>query len=162
VSDPAAQAAGSTPAESPYQGLVPYGEDDADRFFGRDALAEIIAASLRARRLTVLYGPSGVGKSSVLMARVAHRLRERARTERAERGAARAVPIVFREWGKDPIAGLAAAVDGQAREFLPDGAEPPTTTTELGATLETWSRALGAKLLVILDQFEGYFLYREG
>ena len=40
---------GRTPtgrAETPYVGLVPYGEDDAAFFFGRDGESEIVAANL--------------------------------------------------------------------------------------------------------------------
>ena len=55
---------------SPFQGLVPYGEADADWFFGRREWTEIIIDNLRAYRLSILYGASGVGKSSVLNAGV--------------------------------------------------------------------------------------------
>ena len=64
---------------SPYVGLVPYEEDDAEFFFGRSHEAAIVRANLRSARLTILYGPSGVGKSSLLMAGVVHGLREEAR-----------------------------------------------------------------------------------
>jgi hypothetical protein len=63
---------------SPYRGLAPYGdsEDDAQLFFGRERDTEIVVANLIASRLTVLYGASGVGKSSLLRAAVARQLRE--------------------------------------------------------------------------------------
>lgn len=62
----------------PYQGLAPFGdtERDARNFFGRVRERDVIVANLLASRLTVLYGPSGVGKSSVLRAGVVRRLRE--------------------------------------------------------------------------------------
>ena len=41
-------------------------------FFGREREIEVIAANLVASRLTVLYGPSGVGKTSLLRAGVVH------------------------------------------------------------------------------------------
>jgi predicted AAA+ superfamily ATPase len=50
----------------PYKGLIPFGEDDAPIFFGREKWCTIIADNLLASPLTLLYGPSGVGKSSVL------------------------------------------------------------------------------------------------
>ena len=53
---------------SPYKGLVAYGEEDAQFFFGRDAEQELIIANMMASRLTLLVGPSGVGKSSLLRA----------------------------------------------------------------------------------------------
>ena len=49
---------------APYQGLRPFAERDAAYFFGRSTEAAIVAANLRSTRLTILYGPSGVGKSS--------------------------------------------------------------------------------------------------
>ena len=60
---------------SPYIGLVPFSEDDALVFFGRDRETKVISANLRTRRLTLLFGPTAVGKSSVLMAGVVPNLR---------------------------------------------------------------------------------------
>jgi hypothetical protein len=56
----------------PYIGLRPYtdSDDDRARFFGREQDQEIIMANLYAAPLTIFYGASGVGKSSVLMAGV--------------------------------------------------------------------------------------------
>ena len=70
VSAPAVEAGPTAGAarRSPYQGLVPYSEADADWFFGRDEWCEVVGDNLRAYRITVLYGSSGVGKSSVLRA----------------------------------------------------------------------------------------------
>jgi WD40 repeat protein len=51
---------------------------DALFFFGRDRDSQVIAANLMASRLTVLFGPTGVGKTSVLRAGVAHSLRQEA------------------------------------------------------------------------------------
>src|SRR5712691_8564235 len=103
----------------PYQGLAPYSEDDAGYFFGRESEREIIIANLMASRLTVLYGPSGVGKSSVLSAGVSHRLRSH--MERAGEDARVAV-TVFRDWKqRDVIGRLMADVEaaaGRARKGL--------------------------------------------
>lgn len=59
---------------APYVGLAPFGEGDADRFFGRDAERKRIIANLQASRFTLLYARSGVGKSSLLRAGVVARL----------------------------------------------------------------------------------------
>ncbi|HUJ93005.1 MAG TPA: hypothetical protein VLW05_09905, partial [Gaiellaceae bacterium] len=63
---------------SPYKGLAPFedSEQDALFFFGRERECEVAVANLLASKLTVLYGPSGVGKSSMLRAAVVRRLRE--------------------------------------------------------------------------------------
>jgi hypothetical protein len=60
---------------TPYVGLQPYSEADIEYFFGRERDQRIIAANLGAARLTILYGASGVGKSSVLLAGVVPNLR---------------------------------------------------------------------------------------
>ena len=78
-------------------------------FFGRVRETEVIAANLQASRLTVLYGPSGVGKSSVLRAGVAHRLRR-------ERDV---VVEVLETWSGDPRAALEEAL----RKRPADGAD---------------------------------------
>jgi len=148
--------------DSPYQGLVPYSEADADRFFGRDSEREIIISNLMARRLTLLYGESGVGKSSVLHAGVVHHLQLRARRDLAERGAARAVPIVFSSWRDDPIAALAGALREQGKEFVPGGGDLDLPrSAKLDELVDDASKALHAKILLILDQFEEYFVYHE-
>ncbi len=91
--------------ESPYKGLNAFEDTELDAllFFGRERETEIVVANLIASRLTVLYGPSGVGKSSLLRAAVARSLR--------------ALPeeplvVVFSSWSDDPNAALAEAVSG--------------------------------------------------
>jgi tetratricopeptide (TPR) repeat protein len=54
----------------PYVGVRPFRAEDGDRFHGRETEARDLAALWRANRLTVLYGASGVGKTSLLMAGV--------------------------------------------------------------------------------------------
>jgi WD40 repeat protein len=63
---------------APYKGLAPFEDSELDAllFFGREREREVIVANMLASKLTVLYGPSGVGKSSILGAAVARRLRE--------------------------------------------------------------------------------------
>jgi WD40 repeat protein len=63
---------------TPYKGLAPFEDSELDAllFFGRERETEIIVSNLLASKLTVLYGPSGVGKSSILRAAVVRRLRE--------------------------------------------------------------------------------------
>ena len=149
--------------ESPYKGLVPFEDSslDALRFFGRERENEIIAENLLAARLTVLYGPSGVGKTSVLRAGVAHRLREQARMNVEERGHPEFTVVLFDSWTEDPTRSLrAAARDALAAQFgsalLDDKDGEP-----LGGTLSRWTDALACDMLLVLDQAEEYFVYHE-
>lgn len=133
--------AGVVAPPSPYKGLAPFEDSDLDAmlFFGRERESEVIAANLMASRITVLYGPSGVGKSSVLRAGVAYRLRQEQQ----------AGVIVFSAWAGKPSAELIEAAGGRG-ESLPD------------ALADAADRA-GGDLYVILDQFEECFLYhRDG
>jgi len=122
---------------SPYKGLAPFEDSELDAllFFGRERESEVIAANLIAARLTVLFGPSGVGKSSVLRAGVAHRLRQEDGVE----------VVVFSTWAGDPVAGLVEACGGEG-DSLAD------------SLAEAAARA-GGDLYLILDQFEELFLY---
>lgn len=72
---------------SPYKGLMPYSEQDAPFFFGRETDRRIILSNLMALRLTLLYGASGVGKSSVLRGRSPRRAAARAEEDQRERQA---------------------------------------------------------------------------
>ncbi|SDZ75568.1 hypothetical protein SAMN05660964_00148 [Thiothrix caldifontis] len=60
---------------APYPGLRPYHEDEQDKFFGRDADAEVLIDKVLTNRLTLLFAASGVGKSSLLQAAVIPRLK---------------------------------------------------------------------------------------
>ncbi|SDK60800.1 tetratricopeptide repeat protein [Nonomuraea jiangxiensis] len=66
----------TTYRSEPYVGLRSYSREDHERFFGRGTKAYEIAVMWHAHRLTTLYGPSGVGKTSVLEAGVLPRLAE--------------------------------------------------------------------------------------
>ena len=141
---------------APYRGLAPFTESDADaqRFFGRDEEVRIIAANLVASRLTILYGPSGVGKSSLLRAGAIHRLR------RTPPGAAPVAVAYVGTWGEDPAQAVLSAVAEEAGRLAggppPD---PPPPGLPLDEALAAWQGLIGARLLVILDQFEEYCLY---
>ena len=83
------------PPSSPYKGLNAFEDSELDAllFFGREREREIVVANLIASRLTVLYGPSGVGKSSLLRAAVARSLRELPEEP---------LVVVFSRWSDDP------------------------------------------------------------
>jgi WD40 repeat protein len=128
--------------DSPYKGLDAFGESDLDAllFFGREREREIVVANLIAARLTVLYGPTGVGKSSLLRAGVARGLRELPEQP---------LVVVFDRWGDDPSSDLAAAVSHASGEPVGDG---------LVDVVERAQRA--ADLYLILDQAEEFFVYQ--
>ncbi|MET0398176.1 MAG: hypothetical protein ABW277_15350 [Longimicrobiaceae bacterium] len=63
-------------AENPWPGLESFRERDQPFFRGRDAEADELARRVRRERLCILYGVSGLGKSSLLQAGLFPRVRE--------------------------------------------------------------------------------------
>lgn len=150
---------------TPYQGLVPYDEQDAPFFFGRDTEIELVTANLISQRFTLLYGPSGVGKSSVLRAGVAPQLRERAHQNLVESGSPEFAIVIFSSWRDDPVQALVARVDDEITRTLGTDVETlrrnvsTNNPQSLADALAANARRAGGDLLLILDQFEEYFLY---
>ncbi|MFD4420939.1 BTAD domain-containing putative transcriptional regulator [Agromyces sp. NPDC058484] len=64
-------------AECPYKGLHPYGIDDEEEFFGRDADVAAVLARLDRASFIAVSGPSGCGKSSLVLAGVVPSLTRR-------------------------------------------------------------------------------------
>ena len=64
-------------AACPYRGLQPFGVEDEDEFFGRDADIEAALARLGPSRFLAVSGASGSGKSSLVRAGVVPALRRR-------------------------------------------------------------------------------------
>src|SRR3954453_13662272 len=101
---------GARAARGPYRGLLPFSGEDEPYFFGRAAEREIIAANLIAAPLTILYAPSGVGKTSVLRAGVANDLEAS-----PESDAAGLLVAVVRRWAVNPIGEIDAALAAAGR-----------------------------------------------
>lgn len=138
-----------TSAFCPYKGLQPYTEEDRAFFFGRERDQEIIASNLFAASLTVLYGSSGVGKSSVLMAGVVPQLRTMPHI----------VVVIFRTWQNSNFdtalkqQTLQAVSASVGKSLQVDSALPFDDFVGECAT------ALRGRIFFIFDQFEEYFMY---
>jgi len=63
-------------AQNPWPGLATYDEKSQDFFFGREEETEELLRLIRLSPLTVLYGKSGLGKSSLLQAGLFPKLRQ--------------------------------------------------------------------------------------
>jgi CHASE2 domain-containing sensor protein len=145
-------------AGAPYVGLDYFGEEDAGLFFGRDAERKRIISNLRASRLTLLYAESGVGKSSLLRAGVAARLRQMAVRSGVE-GAARYIPVVFSTWRGDSRADLIAALEAAAQSLMQEDTELALPRDALEDAIQNVVASAGATPLLILDHFEERVLY---
>ncbi|MFE1752192.1 caspase, EACC1-associated type [Streptomyces anandii] len=125
------------PGRCPYPGLKPFGPDDARLFRGRDHMVERLLATLDTPPDSpagagpwVLVGPSGSGKSSLLNAGLAHRLRH----------------------GVSPEAGDEAEPDSTAGA---DGAGRPARRAVLRLTPGAWPlRRLAVRLGMASEEAE--------
>ena len=145
---------------SPYQGLVPYSEEDADYFFGRNTWRDIVTDHLLAYRVSVLYGASGVGKSSVLRAGVVHQLRAAARRNLEVFGQPESLPVLVSGWSGDARLAVTDAIVASVTAVEPRFAESPPSGP-LAEIFRAWAERLEGPLLLVLDQFDEYFVYHE-
>ena len=128
----------------PYKGLQPYTEADRKYFFGRTRDQGIIISNLYAASVTVFYGASGVGKSSVLLAGVVPRLKQEPRD---------AVVVVFNSWqGEDFLTALKNEVVKQAGVST-----PIDTALPLDDFLAQTQRALACRSFLSLISSKSIF-----
>ena len=128
--------------QRPYKFLDYYTQQDADLFFGRDEWAEQLSAAILAHPLVVLFGPSGMGKTSLLQAGVLPRLQQRD------------CWIVYARPGQDALESLRSAV----LEALPESERTCLAQeSDLGALLSAAGQRLGKAPVVVIDQAEECF-----
>lgn len=124
-------------ATDPYIGLKPYTEAERDRFFGRERDAQLLINKLFSHPLTLLYAPSGVGKTSLLRALVMPELRG----EEAQ-------VVYFDKWNSlDPCDAVAQVIAGGD---VPAGQGQLVDAAKLRLTRDSTT------LVLVLDQFEEY------
>ena len=173
AADPAARAAFCIPAAhlldfcpelrpqslppNPYRGLLAFREQDADFFFGREAVSVDLWERVRRSPLVSVLGPSGSGKSSLVFAGVLPEVR--ANVEWA---------VVSMRPGGDPFRELAFALlplleadrseTDRLREVPKLSDALRSSDIALANVLRRILERTGrTRLLVILDQFEELF-----
>jgi hypothetical protein len=139
--------------ECPYVGLVPFTEESARFFFGREADQAVLIANLFAARVTILYGASGVGKSSLLRAGVVKELNRRNAEARQTAGEPELRVVYFKEWQDRPLLRL------EQRICLSAGRAEPSDESALADVLAQAADGFSGDVMVLLDQFEDYFKY---
>lgn len=136
------------PAE-PFVGLRPYERSEGQLFKGRDRDAQYLTNKVFASRLTLLYAPSGMGKSSLLRVRVLPALE------------AEGCRIAYHDaWsGDEPEAHLAATLRRLAlADRLPDVLGDSAPLIDRVRLLS----ADGRTLVLVLDQFEEFLRNHAG
>jgi hypothetical protein len=149
--------------ECPYVGLVPFDEKDAAYFFGRERESQLIVANLTVSRLTLLYAPSGVGKTSVLRAGVLPQLYRINADSYEDLGVPGAAVAYVSTWHDVPLESIAAAVTDAVSRATGVGAvkKAAASAPKLGVSWlrEVLHQSMISTVYLILDQFEEYFLY---
>ena len=159
--------------DTPYKGLMPYLEIDRLFFFGREDWQTAITERLTGSPLTVLYGASGVGKSSILRAGVAYHLYKAAQENWEENGKPELGVIVFPpveeelkkkcSW-QNPLSGIKKQLQVELEKLGINKEDLPQENLSFVETLKEWTNKISSesskgRLYIILDQFEEYFVH---
>ncbi len=154
--------ADSDPRECPYVGLEPFEPAHAEYFFGRQLDSRVLADHVSARPITVLYGATGIGKSSLINVGLPAALHKSAMQFQADEN-----PDEIPRWEIIPLRSWQNP--GNLNQLLIDAinrAVPKEYLLGPGISGSTFiSGAVEAirktkqPFLFILDQFEEYFLY---
>ena len=133
-----------------YPGARPFADDPNDQrlFYGRDEEIDTLFHRVCAARLLVLFGKSGLGKTSLLQAGVFPKLRER-----------HLLPIPVRLNIPDsPLAIIKASADEACRntgiDYTPGIGE---TLWEFFKTAMFWKGEILLRPVLVFDQFEEIF-----
>jgi hypothetical protein len=134
-----------------YPGAQPFSDDALSRkiFFGREREVIALSDQILANRMVVVYARSGLGKTSLLNAGVAQRLRDEGY-----------MPLIVRvnDVQDGPRAsvlqGIRAAAERQGTEYI---AGDPSSLWSFFKTAEFWDGDILVKPVLILDQFEELF-----
>ena len=150
----------SLDTENPWPGLMPFTEATQAFFHGRDAEAAELFRRVRRERLTILFGQSGLGKSSLLNAGLFPRLR-----------AADFLPVYLRlDLANESLSSIAQIKAALAENLAAHDVEgPPPHRDETlwayfhGKETEFWSRRNRVVTpVLVLDQFEEVFTLGRG
>jgi hypothetical protein len=135
----------TSPDASPYPGLTPFSTEQHSYFFGREMESRILLSNMFASRLTVVHGPSGVGKSSLINAGLMP----------AVNAQDDVLAVVFRKWAGKPTGQLQRAIRKRVKAVGGSMADDG----DLRDTCHAACDATDRYLMLVLDQFEEFFLY---
>ena len=149
----------------PYPGLRPFREDEAEIFFGRDKQVDELLERLRLHRFIAVTGPSGCGKSSLVKAGMIPALLSGFMAEAGSRWR-----VCQLSPGRSPLRALAQAL--AVPEIVGEQHRGAASADYVEAALRFGPLGLaqvvresptlaGASVLVLVDQFEEIFRFRE-
>lgn len=142
-----------------YPGIKPFTDQQQNVFFGRDKEIEDLSRLVKFEQVVVLYGKSGLGKSSLLNAGILPKIKEERQFF--------PIPIRFTAWTKDSeqtplsIASLKIkeGLSGSRANFL-----ERISSTDKSIWFSLKARQIAEKqnrFILVFDQFEELFSYPE-
>ena len=138
----------------PYRGLMPYNEEDAEFFFGREAESGDHhgqppggAADLALRRRAASAKARSSAPASPAASTGSSRRMARRAADDDEAGGGPDWPWQFLVWSSDPVRGLLAKVEEAVRKALGDcPVEPVESGLPLDDALDAWCARLGSEV----------------
>ena len=138
--------------QRPYRGMQTFSEKHKDLFFGRTKPVNDIFDLLKNNLLTVIFGKSGIGKSSLLNAGLVPKLRENFYLPVLIR-------IPFSDFTVDPLAYTQACIETEIKKYIFKDFTYPVNTP-LWQFFREANYTGGAVIpVLIFDQFEEYFSF---
>jgi DNA-binding SARP family transcriptional activator/WD40 repeat protein len=129
-------------AANPYKGLRPFREADAADFHGRIELVDALAAQLNEAPLVAVVGPSGSGKSSIVLAGLVPRVR------------AKGALVAAFSPGIDPFAALSDSLNPIARAEHSELISAAALCRPGGLVRAIEALASSDQLILVIDQCE--------
>ncbi len=136
---------------TPYKRLRSYNEEDFNIFFGRDDLIETIFESVEApdNIVSIVYGPAGVGKSSILKAGILNKINNYDHLSNKK------YAIYFNTWQGNVLEELLKELIIKFNAYFHEN--ELSKNYSLCSILERWANQLETYFCLIFDQFSDYF-----
>jgi len=131
--------------ERPYKFLDYFETADQPIFFGRDEEADTLQTQIMGNKLTVLFGQSGVGKTSLINAGVIPRLEEEGYTS------------LYLRVLHEPAASIKQVALQLGQDATSPSSNLQSPSSDLCSFLEK-TLPSGSRLVIFLDQFEKFFV----
>ena len=141
----------------PYRFLDHFDEDDTDFFFGREDDTEEMLRLTNEHPVVVLFGRSGIGKTSLMRAGVIATLAQRAQEASVEEDSEKPWLGIYARCLEDPSQSIREATTTAVEElgFDVGGLQDDSTLLQF---FRDAAEMTGRRLLIIIDQFEEYFV----
>ncbi len=152
---------------NPYPGTRAFGTGDHDGFFGRGEEVEILTAMVLARRASLLFAPSGAGKSSLIQAGLIPELTRSRGIGRGQRRSVRRMAVLpvtgvgggmSSRLGREPEnVFVFQALYGLTPDIEPDELVDRRLADGVAPLIERIEDAGEVPMLLVIDQFEELF-----